>query len=202
MDSTLKRDWVKAGPIMSTPMTEFGWLRNGAKQHKSARRSVWFIGPSALGGESAGLTTAQPRSSPIGRNEVIGFVGTVEDITDRKHAEDAVRRERDFAERLIEAAQAIVLVLDRDGRIVRFNSFLERVTGRSPDEVRGADWFATFLNHRDRPLARAAFERALSDASGAATSFIRSSSPTTVSARSSGRTSFSPEWSAIPPACS
>jgi PAS domain S-box-containing protein len=108
------------------------------------------------------------RTAPLtsDRDEVIGFVGTLEDITGRKQAEDAVRRERDFAERLIQAAQAIVLVLDRDGRIVRFNPFLERLTGRSPDEVRGADWFVTFVTDGDRSGARAAFERALVEPDG------------------------------------
>ena len=65
-------------------------------------------------------------------------MGTVEDITERRQAEAALRQERDFAEGLIATAQAVVLVLDREGRIVRVNPFLERVTGFRPDEVRGA----------------------------------------------------------------
>ena len=81
---------------------------------------------------------------------MIGHVGTVEDVTERRRAEEAVRRERDFAEGLIATAQAIVLVLDGEGRIVRVNPFLEQVTGCRPDEVRGEDWFATFVPPRDR----------------------------------------------------
>ncbi len=98
--------------------------------------------------------------------ELIGHVGTVADITDHKRAEEAVRRERDFAEGLIATAQAIVLVLDHDGRIVRVNPFLERITGRRPDDVRGLNWFNNFVAERDRPTARAAFLRALAKADG------------------------------------
>ena len=50
-----------------------------------------------------------------------GFMGVVRDVTERRAMEEALRRERDFAESLVETAQAIVLVLDRDGRILRFN---------------------------------------------------------------------------------
>src|SRR2546422_3755089 len=37
---------------------------------------------------------------------------------------EELQRQRDFAESLIETAQAIVLVLDTEGRIVRFNPYL------------------------------------------------------------------------------
>ncbi len=100
------------------------------------------------------------------RGEVIGHVGTVEDVTERRMAEEAVRRERDFAEGLIATAQALVLVLDRQGRILRVNPFLERVTGCCPDEVRGEDWFATLVPPRDRCRARDAFLRALAGEGG------------------------------------
>ncbi len=82
-------------------------------------------------------------------------------------SEDALRRERDFAESLIAAAQAIVLVLDRQGRVLQFNPFLVDLTGRRPFEVQGADWFATFVPPDDRPRARAAFHGALADPEGA-----------------------------------
>ena len=81
--------------------------------------------------------------------------------------EDALRLERDFAERLIENAQVLVLVLDHHGMVERVNPFLERVSGRRPDEVRGSDWFARFVPDRDRLRARQAFRRALDHREGA-----------------------------------
>ena len=64
------------------------------------------------------------RTAPVlsDQGELIGHVGTVEDITERRQAEAALRQERDFAEGLIATAQAVVLVLDREGRIVRRQS--------------------------------------------------------------------------------
>ncbi len=81
------------------------------------------------------------QSSPtLQDGEVVGAVVSFADISARKRAEAAIKQERDFAERLIETAPVIVLVLDPDGRIIRFNSFLERLSGFSRDEVKGKHW--------------------------------------------------------------
>lgn len=83
------------------------------------------------------------------------------DITERKRSEEALVQQRDFAESLIETAQAIVLVLDVKGRILRFNKFLEDLAGYSPMEVVHRDWFETFLPERERERIRAVFGAAL-----------------------------------------
>jgi len=82
------------------------------------------------------------------------------DMTDRKRVEEALRRERDFAEGLIETAQVIVLVLDMAGRVVRFNSYMEKVSGHRLREVQGKDWFDTFLPESDREAVRGVFRMA------------------------------------------
>ena len=79
----------------------------------------------------------------------------------------ALKEERDFAESLVNTAQVIILVLDVKGRIVRFNPYLEEISGYSLDEVRGKDWFSTFLPARDhtriRTRIRAQFQAAIND---------------------------------------
>src|SRR5262249_40119520 len=55
---------------------------------------------------------------------------------------------------------------DRTGRIVRVNPFLGQITGWGPDEVRGQDWFASFVPPRDQSRARDAFLQALAEAGG------------------------------------
>ncbi len=85
------------------------------------------------------------------------------DITDRKRAAEALRHERDFAESLIETAQAIVLVLDTEGRIIRFNRYMEELSGYRLREVQGKDWFETFLPRDDWGSIRDMFRRAVND---------------------------------------
>jgi PAS domain S-box-containing protein len=119
-------------------------------------------------GPGGTIRWVRDRAAPLlsDAGELIGHVGTVEDVTERREAEEAVRRERDFAEGLIATAQAIVLVLDRHGRVVRVNPFLTRVTGHGPDEVRCQDWFAHYVPPGDRPRARDAFLQALAEEGG------------------------------------
>jgi PAS domain S-box-containing protein len=78
-------------------------------------------------------------------------------IAERIKAEKELRRERDFAESLIETAPAIVLVLDANGRIVRINPYMEEISGHRLEDVKGKDWFGTFLPQRNRVRTRRLF---------------------------------------------
>lgn len=75
-----------------------------------------------------------------------------------------LRKEKDLLARsIIETAQAIILVLDTQGRIVDFNPFMEEITGYKIQEVAGRDWFDTFIPERDRQRIRELFLKAVHD---------------------------------------
>jgi len=80
-----------------------------------------------------------------------------------KQAGEALRKEKNFTESLIDTAQVIILVLDTEGRIVRFNPYMEDLSGYKLDEVRGRDWFSTFLLEQDYDQIRELFRAAVSD---------------------------------------
>jgi PAS domain S-box-containing protein len=86
-----------------------------------------------------------------------------QEIAERMRAEQALRRERDFAESLVNTAQAIVLVLDPQGRIVRFNPYMEELSGYRLAEVQGKDWFRTFLPQRDHERIQQVLSRSVRD---------------------------------------
>jgi len=56
---------------------------------------------------------------------------------------DAIRQARDYAESLLEGANAMVVGLDRLGRVTAFNAAAEQITGHARDEILGRDWFTT-----------------------------------------------------------
>lgn len=89
------------------------------------------------------------------------FTAVIRDVSERLRLEAELRSQRDFAERLIDTAQAIVLVLDLEGRVVRVNRYLEDLSGRTQGEVVGRDWLEWFIPERDRPRVRRTFEAAL-----------------------------------------
>ncbi|MFP2956884.1 PAS domain S-box protein [Myxococcus sp. 1LA] len=60
------------------------------------------------------------------------------DITARQRTERALQHERDFSSAVLDTARALVVVLDAEGRIVRFNRACQEMTGYSFEELRGA----------------------------------------------------------------
>ena len=70
-----------------------------------------------------------------------------------------VVRYAELAQGVLEAAPVVILLLDLEGAIEYVNPYFERLTGYRLDEVRGKDWFDTFLPVRDRERIRALFRR-------------------------------------------
>lgn len=97
--------------------------------------------------------------NPEGRRT--NFVSINRDITERKRNEETLRREHELSEGIINSAQSIILLLDFKGRIVRFNPYMEELTGWKLAEVKNRDWFDTFLPERDRAEIRSMFSQAL-----------------------------------------
>jgi len=87
----------------------------------------------------------------------------LEDVTRQREAQNQLRRERDFSDKLIETAPVIAAILDPEGRIVRINRYLEQLTGYSFEAVRGKDWFETFLPEANRKKVRHIFLEAVND---------------------------------------
>jgi diguanylate cyclase (GGDEF)-like protein/PAS domain S-box-containing protein len=67
--------------------------------------------------------------------ETVCYEGTLEDISDRRAAEKQIQKERDFSSAVIDTTGSLVIILDREGRIVRFNRACEALTGRSFHDV-------------------------------------------------------------------
>ncbi|HXT40198.1 MAG TPA: PAS domain S-box protein [Candidatus Angelobacter sp.] len=63
------------------------------------------------------------------------FLVVVEDITERRQAEEGLAAEKQFFDTAIDALPGIFYLFDREGRLLRWNRNLERVTGYSPAEI-------------------------------------------------------------------
>jgi PAS domain S-box-containing protein len=73
------------------------------------------------------------------------FLAIEEDITVRKRVEEALRGQRDLTDALLNTVGALVVVLDGQGRIVRFNRACEQLTGYTFEEVQGQSFIDLFL---------------------------------------------------------
>ena len=83
----------------------------------------------------------------------------VADVSERKRAQEELRRERDFISAVLDTASTLVIVTDRQGRFVRFNQACERLTGYAFEEVEGKPFWDLFIDPREAPRVRAAVDR-------------------------------------------
>jgi PAS domain S-box-containing protein len=86
-------------------------------------------------------------------------LASVVDISERKLAEQTLRKERDFIDAVLETAGALVVVLDREGRILRFNRACEQTTGYSSEEVMGRHIWDLFIVPDEIADVKAVFEQ-------------------------------------------
>jgi len=92
-------------------------------------------------------------------HEGMGMQVVLRDISARKRAEQALQKERDFIDAVLETAGALVVVLDRDGKILRFNRTCEETTGYSSEEVLGRHAWDLFVIPDEVDAVRTVFER-------------------------------------------
>ncbi len=138
------------------------------------RRAVWV---NELPGEAvrAGLVTAA--AFPIAHgDECVGVIELYASDVREPNAEVSAlfstvggqlaaylarRRVRARARRSFDAAGALVVALDADGRVEIANGTACSAFGYAQDELLGRDWFATAVAEHERDAAREAFSRIL-----------------------------------------
>jgi PAS domain S-box-containing protein len=87
------------------------------------------------------------------------------DITDLKRTEEALQKERNVVSAILDTVGALVVVLDPEGRIIRFNRACEQMTGYSFAEVHGKIIWDLFPVHEDAERFEASFQRSRADQS-------------------------------------
>jgi two-component system sensor kinase FixL len=90
------------------------------------------------------------------------YTAIIRDVGVYRAANESLKRERDFSERLIETTPFIVLVLDREARIVRFNRRMSEISGYGLAEVHNENWFERFIPPHDQERVQQVFTRAVS----------------------------------------
>jgi len=88
------------------------------------------------------------------------------DITDLKRTEEELQNERNVISAILDTVGALVVVLDREGRIVRFNRACERMTGKSFEQARGQYVWDVFALEAERTQFQTMFRQMCETESG------------------------------------
>ncbi len=82
----------------------------------------------------------------------------VRDVSGRRRSDEALVSERNFVSAVLDTADAIVLVLDPDGRVARFNRACEEITGYGSDALQGRLVWEALAVPEERERIREAME--------------------------------------------
>jgi PAS domain S-box-containing protein len=148
------------------------WLRTG----KRIEAKEWAAARAILRGETSineeveiecfdgthkiMLNSAVPIMNEHG--EIIGAVVVNQDITDRKRAEIELQQERDKAQRYLDIAGVIFVVIGVDQRVELINKKGCESLAYEESEIIGKNWFDNFVPEWDRERVRAGFVKLLS----------------------------------------
>jgi PAS domain S-box-containing protein len=98
-----------------------------------------------------------------GRSGRTRFSYVAEDITKRKRAEEDLRRAKAYSEKLIETANAMIIVLNAQGTVQVFNRAAEKITGYAREELIGRNWFEVLVPRDQYPGVWESFQKSSLD---------------------------------------
>lgn len=82
-------------------------------------------------------------------------IGTVQDITERRFAQEELRASEERFREFLSRVRAVAVILDPDGRMRFANDYFLKLTGWGWEEVAGQDFFETFVPPAERDARRA-----------------------------------------------
>lgn len=107
------------------------------------------------GGRRYVTITASPVRDANGK--IIAGVEVVHDITSRKNIEEQLRAERDRAQRYLDIAGVMIVVLNADETVALINDKGCEILGFSEQDIIGCNWFDEFVSADNRENLRAMF---------------------------------------------
>lgn len=90
---------------------------------------------------------------------VIVYYFIYREAIERKRTEETLNQERNFISAVLDTVGALIMVLNSQGQIVRFNQACKQITGYSLDEVRGKYFWNFLLIPEEVESVKAVFEQ-------------------------------------------
>jgi len=95
-------------------------------------------------------------------NEPIAIEGIATDITEQKEQSQLLIKEKKLAQQYLNLAGAILIALDKQGKITLFNLKARQILAYTESEAIGKDWFESFIPENQQQEVRKVFELIMS----------------------------------------
>jgi PAS domain S-box-containing protein len=113
-------------------------------QGKPAKGEVEIITPK-------GKIIVEYKSNPIKEgSKIVGTQTVLRDITERKKMEKKIIEEKETAQRYVDIAGVIILVIDTQGKVVLINETGCKILGYGRNEIIGKNWIDNFIPEKER----------------------------------------------------
>jgi PAS domain S-box-containing protein len=89
--------------------------------------------------------------------DLIGVLETLEDISERKKADEEIKKEKETAQQYLDIMESMLLVLDTTGNISLVNKKGCEILDGTSNEFTGQNWFDHFLLNEDKEKVKAVF---------------------------------------------
>ncbi len=128
-----------------------GW-KSAVRKRIASEAEFRFVRPDGT------VTWMQGNAVPLWNadRELIGYIGTVADVTQRKASEIALRESEERFRHMADHAPVMIWVTEADGRCTFLGKTWYDFTGRSPETSLGFGWIDA-VHPEDRETARQAF---------------------------------------------
>jgi PAS domain S-box-containing protein len=142
-------------------ITKFIYREDIKKIARDLQQSGKYRGESRVQHKDGSLTYVDLSIFPITHEDggVICNVGMGRDITEHKKAEEALRKERDKAQRYLDIAGVIIVAIDEDQKVSLVNRRGATIFGYAEEEIIGKNWFDNYVPENIREDVKAAFEK-------------------------------------------
>lgn len=147
--------------LMPSPHSEHhdGYIR---RYLESGKARIIGIGREVEGRKKDGTTF--PIRLSISEVKLQGrriFTGIVHDLSHRKSIEEDLRKEKERAQRYLDIANTIIVVVDREGKVRLLNDKGCHVLGITEEEAVGKDWFGLAIPEENRREIKSVFQALL-----------------------------------------
>jgi PAS domain S-box-containing protein len=129
-EEALGNGWLKAVHEEDKEILFKEWKRAASKQEGSFSEYRFVHADGSIA-----WVMGQAIPEKNSKNETIGYIGTVTDITDRKITESLILKEKQLSETIINNLPGIFYLYDESGKFIKWNKHFEEVTGYDYDEI-------------------------------------------------------------------